>query len=74
MLLVVGPFPADYYVLNEMRVPHSAGIFEAAPNHGDVGKPFEVVGTSSHVAFDESQLLVRSRLEFAYVGPPRQVV
>ncbi len=56
-----------------MRVPHT-GILEATPYHGDIGKPFEVIGTSSQVASDESPLLVRSRLEFAYVGPPRQVV
>ncbi len=57
-------------VLNEVRVPHSAGILEAAPYHGVIGKPFEVVGTSSQVAFDEPELLVHSGLEFAYVGSP----
>ena len=39
-------------VVCETRVPHGAGILEAAPYHGDIGKLCEVVRTSSQVECD----------------------
>ncbi len=38
------------------------GVLEAAPYHGDIGKPFELMQTSSQVAFDKSQLKLSGSL------------